>query len=250
MIVCLAPASDGSLSRFEIVVSVGNLLSSFLGGYWQYLPPTIASATPGQLSPNPHGAPLTIAGVNMGLQPGVVRVGNKTAACTSWNDTGAVCAAPQGVVARAEVVVVTAGGRFSGANLPQGPVHVSYLPPVVLSVEAPPVPTRGGVRMTVLGSAFAAPLPVTVWLVGPDARPGVAPWRLPGAIPCPLMTDGGPDCRNDTCVTCILGEGTGAAWSVVLVNHEVLLQCGWSSRVCVSRLKSCSFLTVVGVCAV
>jgi hypothetical protein len=223
--VCAAPSSDGTAPWHEIVVSVANLSSTFLGGYWRYSPPTIASVAPSTLSPHPRHSSLTVRGTNLGAVPGTVTVGDVAVNCSQWSDAEAVCDSPRGVVPSAEVKVRTAGGVSSGANPPFGPVMVSYLPPVVLGVEAPLVPTRGNVTMRVWGTAFGTPLPVTLWLVPVPpssalAWSNVSPWTLPTVIPCAVTNaDVTDDARSS--VTCTLSEGAGGSWSVVVVNHDV-----------------------------
>jgi hypothetical protein len=214
------------MALFDVVVSVGNLLSSYLGGHWQYLAPSISSVSPTRLAPHPDGSQLlTITGQNLGSLVGNVVVGARHANCSAWTNSVVTCLAPHGVVASAEVVLVAASGQSSGANLPLGRMFVSYFAPEVHTIRVPRVPTRGGVVLEVWGIAFAVPLPVSVWLVPPSASPGVAPWALPASIPCPLVASSSltPEAvaLNDSHLSCVVGEGMGPAWSVVVVNHEV-----------------------------
>jgi hypothetical protein len=188
-IVCLAPANAGSARWFDVVVVVGNVPSTFLSDQWQYLPPEVAAVSPSSLAPHPMNTTLTVVGTGFGNVPGGVTIGNATVMCSLWTRVRILCTAPAGVLASTAVVVTRPGGQRSNAASPAA--AVSYRAPAVQSLSLRSVGTRGGAPLTVVGSDFATPLPVTVWLLPAGAEPGeTAPWLIPGAKQCPVVATG------------------------------------------------------------
>jgi hypothetical protein len=88
-------------------------------------------------------------------------------------------------------------------------------------------PTEGGGLVNITGVNFGHPLPVSVWLVrspSPATYLG-PPWEStlssqPGTsvkLRCPVV----PGSVSATSVTCVVPEGSGTQWRVVVVNHDV-----------------------------
>jgi hypothetical protein len=148
---------------------------------------------------------------------GTVTVGARAAACSSWNDTHAVCTVPPGVAAAQSITVTTAAGSVSAVR---PGVTVAYLPPALLSVRPGRVGTRGGVALALAGASLAPGLRVSVWLAPAAAATapalaGVAPWLLPGATECGAVT-----AVTATSARCVAPAGAGTGWAVVAVNHD------------------------------
>jgi hypothetical protein len=216
-IVCLSPANPGSARWFDIVVVVGNVPSTYLVDQWQYLPPVVSLVQPATLAPNPMNATLTVLGTDFGDVPGRVTLGHTVVVCFHWSRGRILCVAPSGVAASAPVVVTRPGGQSSNPTSPAA--LVSFRAPVVLSLSLRVVGTRGGVPLTVVGSDFATPLPVTVWLLPAGAEPGVsAPWLVAGARQCPVVATGlvVSEKNSTVCGICSVssvsnsGSGTGS----------------------------------------
>jgi hypothetical protein len=92
------------------------------------------------------------------------------------------------------------------------------------------VPTRGGVVVNVSGIMFGHPLPVSVWLLrGPGGRV-TPPWTSTHPLPstaseyadvqllCPAI----PAYTSTSSAACVVPEGSGTHWRLVVVNHDVV----------------------------
>jgi hypothetical protein len=200
---CLSPPGTGSAS-IQVVV---NRLSSDPRPLWSYRGPIVTSVPSPALDPG-GGSELHVVGDNFGdaSSGGAVTVGGRPCLPLSpplWNHTRVVCRAPVGAVAAAAVVVTVRGTLSSPAV-----TLASYLPPVVLSVAPAVARTAGGTVLRLVGTRFAAhpDLGVSVALV----RAGGSPLRLP----CPLTVN------TSTEVQCVVPEGAGVGYAVVLTNVD------------------------------
>ena len=191
---------------------------------WTYDPPVIANVTPASLPPHPAvDATLTIRGLNFGTSPGVVTVSGAPTRCDTWTNTLVVCGAPSGVAATSSLVVFAASGQPSGA------VTVHYDGPVVTTVTGDVLsPTAGGGELVVFGSAFASPLPVTVWLYRGSAQP-LAPWNAT-IVRHQALLQAAVVVANATRLLCVVPPGSGLNWRVVVVNHDFDYDRGAGSR--------------------
>ncbi len=239
---CLSPPSTGSGDFFYITVSVAGVPSTYLDGQWRYDAPVIFTVAPRQLTPIPHPdtPDFVVTGVNFGFAPGSVVVGPTLLNCSTWGNEVISCAPPSGVAPSADVVVTAASGQASTPNLLS---RVSYAPPLLASVVAAPCDapeaecasrdnataisgTAGGGVLQVLGSSFAHPLPVTMWLTrgalpvppwdGSIARNTPPPAGLGAVLPCPVV----PGSVSETGLSCVMPPGAGVGWQLLLVNHD------------------------------
>ena len=239
---CMSPAVDGSQQLWSIRVVVDSVPFSY-GPRWQYDSPVVMDISPGISEPVPlvGNDTLVVHGKNFGTVAGAVTVGGRAAILRSWNHTVVVCTMPPGVVREAAVVVTAASGATSSRNR-----TVSYLAPVVSTLSSVVVGTSGGVPLVISGRHFCAPLPMSVWLVRPTGletpwASGMDPasWTYadsdattrsqPSGLLCPGST------ANSTVVVCMVPEGAGAGWHVVVVNHDDLTEEGQPSSPSPSR---------------
>jgi hypothetical protein len=100
---CLSPPSSGRGLVFDIALSVGGVPTTFTGGRWTYGAPVVTGITPSLLPPE-GAVQLLIWGLNFGSVAGIVAVGSRVLACSSWLDDHLVCTAPPGASASIPLV--------------------------------------------------------------------------------------------------------------------------------------------------
>ena len=204
---CLAPPGVGA----GVVIRMNvNRLQVIADQMWAYYPPSLTAATPNRLLPG-GGTGVTLFGANFGdnlINAGsvsTVTIDSRPCAVPSpanWTDTSVYCVAPAGVSTDA-LVVVDAGGQTA---LARGLVH--FLPPTVFEFAPRVVDTTGGAVMTVSGTNFS---------YGADMNVSV---ELRRAVPTQVRWPCGVLASNATAVTCVLPEGHGTGWHVVVINED------------------------------
>ena len=221
---------------FDIVVSVSGVPTTYLSQRWSYLPPSVFAVSPATaIPPNPApGDTFIVTGVNFGALPGRVSVGARPVECDSWTDSAVSCVSPQGVVAAAAIVIVSASGQSSlDSDAATGTTGTSstsvsvlrYRPPVVSRLSRSVYGSRGGEVLTIWGTNFylSPPAPpadtVSVWLARGAALPS-PPWQTVDSasvhrlLRCVVVT------ATNSSVSCVVPPGTGVAWRVVVANHD------------------------------
>jgi hypothetical protein len=216
-------------------VTVGGIPTTFRSkvgpSQWTYDAPEVTEVSPTTpLPPIPDPTSmLVISGRNFGPIVGRVTVGPRSPTCTNWTNTLVQCTAPPGVVTLADVVVFAASNQSS---IP-GRFFLSYAAPNVasiaiaddlstLAISVVVSGTRGGSVLNVTGASFGSPLPVSAWLTRGDAIPA-PPWSsalVPGAmnavLRCPILEGS----VTSTGLSCVVPEGSGIGWRLVVVNHD------------------------------
>ncbi len=174
----------------------------------------------------------------------------RVAACTSWLEQRIVCDMPPGVVPAGVVTVIAASSRRSHS----GTTTVAYRPPTIDGIEVLPGPhdrssplsevllstTRGGGLLTLRGVNLGSPtLPVSVWLVRGGVTP-TPPWRdawlsgsADGLLQCVLVQGSG----TPTNASCVVPEGGGALWRVLVVNHDLPVEVAGAPPGALSSLR-------------
>ncbi len=253
---CAAPEALRDGFSYDVSLSVRGVLATYRLGTWTFDAPSVVSVTPGELPPVPGPASmsgtLTIIGENFGAHPGMVSLGNRTLECPQWAHGQLTCVSPPGVLALVSLVV-KASSTLSSRGGPT--VSVAYRAPAVSSVAvvlteeggsastepgggpggaSVTVPTTGGQLLAVSGRHFAVgspavpqPVNVSVWLVQRLVLPS-PPWAAaqlaadgwPLALRCPLAP-GPAAAATSEALLCAVPPGSGAGWSLVVVNHDV-----------------------------
>ncbi len=225
---CRAPPLANAGRSFDVSVAASGASTVFLTrnpsvpSRWTYEDPVVAAISPSELPPQPTaGANITISGRNFGALRGAVTAGHRTLVCPMWSDGSIVCAQPPGVTAAANVAVTVASGVASSQA--GNATLLTFLPPAVSAVAPASVVsgTAGGGHLNVTGANFAAPLPVSAWLVRWRGTYAL-PWSYSGpepsrdALECPVI----PGTVTPTSLACVVPPGTGTGWGLVVVNRD------------------------------
>jgi hypothetical protein len=156
---------------------------------------TVASAAPVIKSVSPAAFPaaggtaLTITVENVGL-PGTVTIAGTDCPVTDWRRTSITCTAPAGHGSYVPLVVTNSFGEASAPSL------ISYFAPQLVNMKPGSGPTRGGIKIGLLGSNFG---------------------------PSPKVLIGGNECiiakKSDSEIVCALPAGEGT-------NRPVFVEAG------------------------
>ncbi len=261
---CVSPPLAGAGYSFDVVVVANRIPVTWLGARWVYDDPMILRVTPEEaLPPAPlHNTTMVVVGANFGVLPGRVTLGPRTLTCPLWTDDRIQCDAPPGAAPTAPLMIIAASSRAS-RSVTSVPI-VSYAAPILSAVTMAPTTvgnvllsgTRGGGVLLVVGSNFAAPLlPITVWLVrgGAVPRPPWATSQTPSGasnlLRCPLANSSdtgygsgngtGSTSATSTSLSCVVPEGSGSDWQVVVVNHDVQMEVAGPTSSALSLLRWC-----------
>lgn len=234
LVQCVSPAATALGHYFDIRVSVGGVPATY-ARYWMYEPPAVHTVTPATLMPQPLTTRVVLMGSNFGSVRGTVTVGGHSWECPQWANNQVSCVPAPGVQAHVAVVVTTAAGLVSipsqaaAATVTYQAPSIDLVRLVTASGDNPPpgdpvqdVSTRGGERLEVVGWAFVAPLPMSVWLVRGELP--APPWAaVPRRVlPCGLVPEAagqGNTSSVPSVLRCALPPGSGVDWRVVVVNH-------------------------------
>jgi len=171
---------EGAGTFLPMVVTVAGFIMPTLT--YNYLPPSISSITP-PTSPPAGGTVITITGDNFGPVGAAreIRVDGQTIPEVAWVDhTRILALSPPGTPGSLVPVMVSVEGQASYANL-------LYDPPSVTGVVPSTGPTRGGMRLNVIGSNFGVdpndPRTIEVGTAFCDSVSLISDTELTGLLP-------------------------------------------------------------------
>ena len=175
---------------------------------WSYDAPVVTAVSPNRLLPG-GGTLVMLNGVNFGNQPvtgrfvSSITIDNRPCVVpvtVNWTDTALSCVTPGGASADAMLAVIVGGSVFRSSSM------VRYAAPVVVDSTPRLVDTAGGslLTLTVTNVTWGDGLAVSVLL----RRFATQSWV------CRVVS------ANATTVTCVVPEGHGVGWHVVVVNTD------------------------------